>query len=220
MAKPDLIQVSASLHKEVSANEAYLYVTVQGSSLVRGGEALRKAKEVRQLAEALAGIGLPADAVQLRGVRATRESGTIRTSSAAIYSLRIHCRDLEKLPDVLGVVTEQKNATLGAIDWIYPFDKDDSLRDEWVDECVARADAKARRIAKALGVRILGVHRLSESAPTSLTFERNLMHRMELSDLRSVETARQDLGLEMTHTKEVLIKVQAEFRVSAFAEGP
>jgi len=223
MAKPDLIHVSAHLLKEVPANAAYVYLTVQGSSAIRGSEALSKAKEVSQLAEALAKIGLPADAVQLRGVRATRESGAILTSSSAIYSIRIHCKDLETLPAILGVVTTQKHVTVGMIDWKYPFDEDDSIRNEWVDQCVARADEKARRIARTLGVQVLGVHRVSEADPAGGFREREMAELGMFGAMDSVklgfrDSSKVDLGLEMMHTKQVFIKVNAEYRVSALAE--
>ena len=42
-AKPDTIKVSASHKEEIFASHADLHVTVKGSSVVSGNEALKKA---------------------------------------------------------------------------------------------------------------------------------------------------------------------------------
>ncbi|MFN8425777.1 MAG: hypothetical protein U0X87_05910 [Anaerolineales bacterium] len=52
-SKPDTIKVSANHKEEISANRADLFVTVKGSSLVSGDAAMKKAKEVSGLVEAL-----------------------------------------------------------------------------------------------------------------------------------------------------------------------
>lgn len=51
--KPDTIKVSANHKEEIRANRAELFVTVKGSSLVSRDAAMKKAKEVNQLVEAL-----------------------------------------------------------------------------------------------------------------------------------------------------------------------
>ena len=52
-SKPDTIKVTAFHREEVSATHVDLYVSVKGSSVVSGDAALKKAKEVNQLVEAL-----------------------------------------------------------------------------------------------------------------------------------------------------------------------
>jgi hypothetical protein len=56
--KPDTIKVSAFHKEEIFASHANLYVTVKGSSVISGNEALKKAREVSQLVEALTRFGL------------------------------------------------------------------------------------------------------------------------------------------------------------------
>ena len=43
-SKPDTIKVSALHREEIFASHANLYVTVKGSSIVSGNEAMKKAK--------------------------------------------------------------------------------------------------------------------------------------------------------------------------------
>jgi hypothetical protein len=75
--KPDTIKVSATHREEIFASHANLYVTVKGSSVVSGNEAMKKAKEVSQLVEALTTFGLSPDAVQLLEVHIETASGTL-----------------------------------------------------------------------------------------------------------------------------------------------
>ena len=82
--KPDTIKVSASHREEIFASHANLYVTVKGSSIVSGNEAMRKAKEVSQLVEALTSFGLSPEAIHLQGVRIETTSGALLKSSSAV----------------------------------------------------------------------------------------------------------------------------------------
>ena len=68
-----------------------LHVTVKGSSVVSGDAALKKAKEVNQLVEALISLGVKEDAVKLQGVNIETSSGVLVKSSSASYRLRIRC---------------------------------------------------------------------------------------------------------------------------------
>jgi len=63
-SKPDTIKISASQREEIFANHADLFATVKGSSVVSGDQALKKAKEVSQLVEALTSFGLSPEAVR------------------------------------------------------------------------------------------------------------------------------------------------------------
>ena len=63
-SKPDTIKVSTSLKDEVSASYADLHVTIKGSSIVSGEEAMKKAKEVNQFVEALTSFGGKNEAIK------------------------------------------------------------------------------------------------------------------------------------------------------------
>src|SRR5574338_678352 len=79
--KPDTIKISVSHYEEIFASHANLYVTVKGSSVVSGDEAMKKAREVSQLVEALTGFGLGPEAIQLLGVHIESASGALLRSS-------------------------------------------------------------------------------------------------------------------------------------------
>lgn len=214
--KPSTIKVSATQKHEVAADRADLHVTVEGASLFTGGEALKKAREVAALVRELTEGGLPMADIYLQGVTADTATGMLGKTSLARYKLRLHCADLARLADMLGVVTAQKNARLNGIEWGYP--DDDGLRDRWLDECIARASAKAARIAGALGVRLLGVSAFSEksaepeAAPQMVGGGQSMMRRAQVSG--------EELGLEVSHTRGVHVSVEVEFLVSGYEAAP
>src|SRR5512134_3366754 len=100
-AKPDTIKISVSHREEIFASHANLYVTVKGSSIVSGNEAMKKAREVSQLVEALTRFGLSPDSIQLQGVRIETASGTLLKSSSAIYHLKVKTETLDQLAGLL-----------------------------------------------------------------------------------------------------------------------
>src|SRR5512134_1242103 len=158
--KPDTIKISASHQEEIFASHANLHVTVKGSSVVSGNEALKKAREVSQLVEALTGFGLSPEAVQLLGVQIETASGVLLRSSSATYRLRIKLEKLDQLADVLDILASQKNALLERIEWKYP---EESARERGLEAAIARGKIKAEKVAAAMGVRLLGVYEFIEN---------------------------------------------------------
>src|SRR6266487_282 len=158
--KPDTIKVSASHREEIFASHANLYVTVKGSSIVSGNEAMKKAKEVSQLVEALTRFGLSPDSIQLQGVRIEAASGALLKSSSAVYRLKVKAEKLDQLADLLDIIAEQKNATLERIEWKYP---EEAARERGLASAIAKGKAKAEKVAAAMGVKLLGVYDFIEN---------------------------------------------------------
>ena len=218
--KPNTIKISEAQRHKIAADRANLYVTVEGASLFTGGEALKKAREVAQLVRELTDFGLPAADIYLQGVVADTSSGLLGKTSLARYKLRLHCADLARLADLLGIVTAQKNARLTVIEWGYP--DDDGLKDQWLGECIARANAKAARVAFGLNVRLLGVHAFAEKYgdnekphQTAVAYDSMVMMRS-----RAARVSPEELGLEVSHTKTVHVSVEAEYLISGYAPTP
>lgn len=218
--KPNTIRVQEVQSHEVAADRADLSVTVEGASLLTGQEALHKAREVAQTVRGLTEYGLPPESIYLESVHADKSSGMLSRTSQARYRLRVHCADLKSLADLLGIITSQKNATLNFIGWGYPDDA--AQKDQWLAECLARANAKAALIAAGLGVRLLGIHAFSEKyldpdAPPRTDFAGGdaMMGRN-----RAMRLTGEDLGLEISHTKKVEVSVEGEYLVSTYEPAP
>ena len=211
--KPDTIKVSAFHREEIFASHANLYVTVKGSSLVSGNEAMKKAREVSQLVEALTSFGLSPDAIHLQGVRIETASGTLLKSSSAVYHLKVKTEKLDQLPGLLDILAEQKNASLNRIEWKYP---EDEAHERGLESAIAKGKAKAEKVAAAMGVKLLGVYDFMENTYDE---ERPPMpfqaKAMEMGALRAVAD-QPSLDMEVQHSKTINVNVDIWYKVSSF----
>lgn len=223
MSDLDLITVKVAKQCELQADHADLSVKIQGASVVSSGQALEKAREVAHLVRELAELGVPQEDVHLQGASADVSTGTLIKTSQASYRLKIHCAKLETLPDILGVITSQKNTSLGRIEWGYP--DEGALKDQWLDECVAKAHAKARKVAAGLGVNLTGVHSFAEDfsdseaiPPASVWMEASAIRRAP-APLERARVTEEDFGLDVSHAKTLALRVVVEYRVSGYGEN-
>jgi len=212
-SKPDTIKVSAFSREEIFASHADLYVTVKGSSIVSSNEAMKKAREVSQLVEALVRFGLSPEAIQLLGVRMESASGTILKSSNAVYRLKVRCEKLEQLAELLDIIAEHKNTTLERIEWKYP---EEAARERGLDSAITLGKAKAERVAASLGVKLLGVYDFMENA---FDEERPIPFAPQAMMLKSrAEVADQpSLDMDVQHSKTIQVNVDIWYRVTDFA---
>lgn len=211
--KPDTIKVSAFHREEIFASHANLYVTVKGSSLVSGNEAMKKAREVSQLVEALTRFGLSPDSIHLQGVRIETSSGTLLKSSSAIYHLQVKTEKLDQLPGLLDILAEQKNTSLERIEWKYP---EEEARERGLESAIAKGKAKAQKVAAAMGVKLLGVYDFMEN---TFDEERPPMpfQAMEMNmKTRAAMAEQPSLDMEVQHSKTIHVNVDIWYRVSSF----
>ena len=211
--KPDTIKVSAFHKEEIFASHANLYVTVKGSSLVSGNEAMKKAREVSQLVEALTRFGLSPDAIHLQGVRLEASSGTLLKSSSAVYHLKVKTEKLDQLAGLLDILAEQKNASLDRIEWKYP---EEDARERGLESAIAKGKAKAQKVAAAMGVKLLGIYDFMENTYDE---ERPPMpyQAMEMSmKSRAAMADQPSLDMEVQHSKSIHVNVDIWYRVSSF----
>jgi uncharacterized protein YggE len=211
--KPDTIKVSASHREEIFSSHANLYVTVKGSSIVSGNQAMKKAKEVSQLVEALTRFGLSPDSIHLQGVRIETASGALLRSSSAMYHLKIKSEKLEQLAELLDIVAEQKNATLERIEWKYP---EESAREHGLESAIAKGKARAEKVAASLGVKLLGIYDFMEN---SFDEERPPMpfQAMEMRmKPQAAASAEPSLNMDIQHSKTIQVNVDIWYRVSSF----
>ena len=212
-SKPDTIKISASQREEISASHADLFVTVKGSSVVSGDQALKKAKEVSQLVEALISFGLSPEAIHLQGIHIETSSGVLLKSSNATYRLKVKCEKLDQLAEVLDIIASQKNATLERIDWKYP---EEAARERGLEAALAKAKSKADKVARSLGVKLLGVYDLIENIyDEEMPYPQFAAQAMPMRAM-SKAAPEPSLGMDIQHSKTVIVSVDIWYRVSAF----
>lgn len=213
-SKPDTIKISASNKQEIFADRADLFVSVKGSSLVSGNEAMKKAKEVSQLVEALTGFGLSPEAIQLQGVHIESSSGALLTSSSATYRLKVKCEKLDQLPELLDIIASHKNSSLERIEWKYP---EESAREQALETALGKAKGKAEKVANSLGVKLLGVYDFIENAfDEERPYPQFAMQATAPKMARGMAAPEPSLGMDIQHSKMVTVGVDIWYRVSAF----
>jgi uncharacterized protein YggE len=212
-SKPDTIKVSAFHREEIFASHANLFVTVKGSSLVSGNEAMKKAKEVSQLVEALTRFGLSPDLIQLLGIHIETSSGTLLKSSSATYRLRVRVEKLDQLAELLDIIGSQKNTTLERIEWKYP---EEEGRERGLESAIVKGKAKAEKVAAAMGVKLLGVYDFMENAYDEerppMPFQAKEMAMRSLGAVADQPS----LSMEIQHSKTIYVNVDIWYRVSSF----
>jgi uncharacterized protein YggE len=214
-SKPDTIKVTAFHQEEVSATHANLHVTVKGSSVVSGDAALKKAKEVNQLVEALVSLGVKEDAVKLQGVNIETSSGVLVKSSSASYRLKIRCEKLDQFAEMLDVIASQKNVSLDRVEWKYD---DDAAREQGLNLAIENAKQKAQVIADSFGVKLLGVYDFVENVTDQeAPIWQNLLPQTAAKTRGAgMLMAEPSLGMDIQHSKTIHVNVEVWYRVSAF----
>jgi uncharacterized protein YggE len=214
--RPDLIEVRAEHEEDEAADKVDLYVDVEGSSLFTGRAALSKAREVHALVESLGQVGIAEDQIFVERISATTTSGIFSKSSSAHYSLRVRCRNLEKLGDVLGAITSQKNVTMGRMEW--GFDESPAAGAQRLARCAAIAKQKAQAVAEALGVRLGAPHRASEVVPGGAEAHAYPPAAGAVfAGVARASVSQADLGLAVTHHRKVTTRLSAAFRIETGA---
>jgi hypothetical protein len=213
MEQQDSITVGMTHIEEVQSDRADLFVTIKGKSLVTGQEAFKRAIEVRQLVEGLTGFGLSESDIFLEGVQAEVTTGVISKSSSATYRLRICCHNLDNLADILGIITSQKNTNLTQLLWKYS--NPEQLQSRLLETGLTKLKQKAEIIATALDVDLLGIASFEEQYLDSEASPPVARMQLELAATeRARRITKEDLGLEVSHSKQVTLKLTATYRVS------
>ena len=146
------IDVTEVYVEDVPATGVIILVTIKGSSFVTGQTAVKKANEVASLVEALTKVGLPEDKISVETVKLQASSGAILKTSSASYTLKLNCEDLEKMSDILTVVTSAKNISLDSMEW--QFNDLEQHKPNWIKSAIEKANTSAAEAARALGSKI------------------------------------------------------------------
>ena len=214
MKKPNTIAVNVELTRQIPAQRVNIVVEVKGSSFMSGRTALRKAKEVRDIVQALSTVDIGDDQIELSGVRADVASGAISKSSSAHYSLKIKLPNLDILADALGVLMNSKNASVECLDWQY--DNMEDTHHEMLREATALAEGRIAVICEGVSHRKLCVHNMTEKLSEKGPDRYFLGAGDALADSRGrfmKRMTKEDLGLDVSHSKAVSLDVRVEYEV-------
>jgi len=154
-----VLRIQLKDHLDVTATRARLHLEVAGETLVMGNAATERVKEVREVTQQLQATGVPAADIQVRGVEISSRTGLLTKSQKARFLLVVDT-EATLLPQVLGLLADQKQTDLQRLEWIFD-DFEASLL------LGAQAMRKARRraevLAEAAGHRVVGVLNASDT---------------------------------------------------------
>lgn len=215
MVRPDTITIEVVEADEMFADSVDLFVTIKGKSLFTGQEAFKKAKEVRQLVEGLKSFGFPEADILLQSVRADVSTGNIGKQSSATYRLRLNCQKLDDLADILGIITSQQNTEVAQMIWRYS--GADDFQAMMLEKCLSKSKQKAERVAASLGIDLLGVHEFDEQIiDQEMSVLRQPVAASGRAAFKPKAVTKEELGLSVSHSKRVTVKVTAKYRVGSF----
>jgi uncharacterized protein YggE len=214
----DTITVRVINETELDADSADLTVIVEGSSVFSGSEAFKKAKELRNLIEALKEVGIEEDRVKLRSVEINSQSFAIIKTSSAKYVASIKTVTVELLPAVLSAVASHKGTKLSQLKWNYGRLKE--IRSELRREALAEALRQARLDAEVLGTEVLGIHELTEETRGKDYNPEYIAGNLADADFLGVRhRSGQDIGFHLGNSTTVNLDLRARFRVGPIANG-
>ncbi len=99
-----LLEAQDSATGDISPSSGFVHITLQSDKFFSGQAALTQAEELRRLAEALHGRGVPAKALALVGASVDVASGVFTKSSSVTYRVRVLLEQAELLGAVLDAV--------------------------------------------------------------------------------------------------------------------
>lgn len=216
LSHPDIITVEESFYEEVVATGARVQLTVKGTSLVSGNAAFKKAREVALIVDALKSAGVEESDLKLTSVRGEVNAGVLTKFSSVNYSLEVHCKNLDKLGDVLGAIANAKSAILDGLKWDYPDNQDD--KDRWLRTALTRAKGRAEVMADSLGVRLGGVYESVSAFWNEWNHEGNQGALSNMPRMKMMSRAREEnvgLGFALTGSEKRGVSVRVDFKIQS-----
>ena len=201
---------------DVRATAARLHVAISGEKLFTGSAALEQAEQVRMVLAELLQCGISDECVGIESIRVNVDKGLFTSSSSATYLLAIDCEDLDVLPRIIDVFSNQKQCTLRWIEWQY--DASD-LKNDWLAKCIATCSKKAESMAGALGVTLGSVLEVEEQTLGEDDLTAPQQHDVYLGVAARYRGMRQSVddelgGHDLAPSKKMGVRVRATYEIS------
>lgn len=214
---PDVIVVTESYYEDVAAIGAKFDLMIKGTSLFSGNAAFKKARELATIVEALKPLGVTDEDFTLKQVRVEVNQGVLTKFSSVNYSVRVHCRKVESVGDVLGALANAKSVIVEAVRWQYPENQED--KDRWLRTAVDRAKQRAAVMAESLGVKVSGVYTCVSRYWNEVDLEPQshyggLMPASRMKMSMVAKTYEFDAGIQLMGSERRGVEVTVQFRVS------
>jgi uncharacterized protein YggE len=201
------IRVTASASSVITAKAVKLHVKLEGERAVFGSAALTQAKELKDLVERLKALGLEEAQISVTAVTMTNPASLLKTSKVT-FKLEIAESKLERIPSVLGALSDTKNLEVQHLEWVWD-DFETSV--PLATEAMRKAKRKAEAMASGVGATVTGIRNASDSwnMPESVVMYDSSAPKM----MRSRSAPPVDIGMEYRATQTLEVSVTADFAV-------
>jgi len=206
-----VIRITVEHSVRISATGARVHVTMTAQSSLAATAAVKKVAEVRSLIEALGAAGIPEGAIDVTDVRIVTGSGKLLTSQQVTITLEV-AAGLDQVPQVLSLVVGRPGSTVDSVEWTYDeFEASIPV----AQEAMRRARRKADAVAQAAGMRVVGVESASDSWSMPTPRQAPVAYAAEARMMVGGGAPVADLGLSMSSTTELNVRLTADFDVVA-----
>jgi uncharacterized protein YggE len=200
-----VVRVSATERREVRASAARLHISVESERLAFGNAALEASRELSDLAGRLRELGVPADAMSVRGVHSSTKSGLLSKETRTVYTVVVGVHDLARMGEYLGAISVHKAAVSSWVEWIYD---EHAASAEAAAAALQIARDKARTMARALDCDLAGLKSASDTWSMPQTAPAVLAPAPVQA--RGAGEAI-DIGMDFTSAREIFCTVTADF---------
>lgn len=154
-----VLRIQLNDQLDVTATRAKLHLEIAGETLVMGNAATERVREVREVTQQLQAAGVAASNIQVKGVEISNRTGLVTKSQKARFLLVVEV-EAALLPQVLGLLADQKQTELQQLEWIFD---DFEARLTLGAQAMRKARRRAEVLAEAAGHRVVGVLNASDT---------------------------------------------------------
>lgn len=203
------IRVTASANSTITAKAVKLHVRLEGERAVFGSAALTQAKELKDLVERLRILGLEEAQISVTSVTMTNPASLLKASKAT-FSLVIDESKLERIPSVLGALSDTKNLEIQHLEWVWDDFETSVLL---ATEAMRKAKRKAEAMASGVGATVTGIRTVSDSwsMPENVLMYDSVPQGKVMRSRSSAAPV--DIGMEYRATQTLEVSVTADFAV-------
>jgi len=156
---PDTISVEEKGQLDVAPKFAIMKIVIKGESYVLGDEAFKKSKEIVSFVSDLKSIDYSSENITLESVSIKTTTGKILKSSFASFTLKLDQINLELIPKILNIISNQKNIEIKNLE--YDFGDLSKIKTDLYKNVCGEAKRQASEICSTFSVPLLGVYSMN-----------------------------------------------------------
>ncbi|WP_344983061.1 SIMPL domain-containing protein [Deinococcus rubellus] len=206
-----ILRIQLKDQLDVTAVSAKLHLEIVGETLVMGNAATERVKEVREVAQQLQAAGISASQIQVKGVEISNRTGLLTKSQKARFLLVVET-EAALLPEVLGLLADQKHVDLQRLEWMFD-DFEASLL--LAPQAMRKARRRAEVIAEAAGHRVVGVLNASDTwdMPVSVVHLQSDWRSQEVQRAPRARASSLDAGVQYSSVHTLTVQLTVDFQL-------